>query len=934
VAIAGTGVVGREPELAVVESFVNRLVVPSAMLLEGDAGIGKTTVWEAGVAAARVAGFRVWGCRAVAAETQLPFTAVADLLADELDDALPMLPVPQRRALRTALLIDEPSGPPLDDRAIAAAVLGVLRLACSRVPLLIAIDDVQWLDEPSQTVLEFALRRLRSERVGLLLSRRGTSQEPPLALERSLAPIDVQSVILQPLGPSALYQMIRLRLGTTLPRPVLRRLYSISGGNPFYALEIVRALAGEPAALSATDTLPVPRTLVQLVHERMAALPGETRRLLEIVAALYDRRVATAIELAREERLEGSIDRAVAAGVLVVREGRLDFAHPLLASGVYSSMGPERRREVHRLLAGRDARHEAGTVHRALAAESPAPQVAGELDRAAALARARGAAASAARYAERAAELTPRQQPDDRARRLIAAADHHVVAGDPGRSADMLKGLVARLAPGNLRAEALSLLGWISPGGDLGLGTRLIEQALAEVSDNPRLASIASLRLGVIEGIRGDIDGSVAHRAAAARLAREVGDPALIAQSLSAVGYATGLRDCRIVDASREAVDIERSLPQFLGQYSPSIELGQLLMYDGSTDEARAMLEEALARATSAGDEASRCNCLYRLAVLERRVGNWPRARELSDETRELNAQAGTEQEYASCLAVGALLDAGAGRVHEAREAAQTGLAAAERMGDQVFATHHRGALGFLELSLGDAGAAQAWLTPGTQWLMQRGLREVSIYPAFQHEVDAAIEAGDLGRAELLVSYLERLVVSTGRSWTEAIALRGRGLLLAAAGDLESARGSLVRAVVAHQPVPEPLELGRTLLVLGKLERRAKRKRAARQALSRASSIFAALPAPLWQAKAQEELARLGIRSAPGELTVTEGRIAELAASGMSNPEIAAAIFVSRKTVEANLSKVYRKLGVRSRVELARRLPPPDGRHPSPGGGS
>ena len=926
--------VGREPELAAVRSFVTRLAAPGAVLLEGDAGIGKTTVWEAGVAAAHAAGHCVWRCRAVAAEAQLPFAAVADLLADDLDEALPALPPPQRRALRTALLLEEPSESPLSDRVIAAAALGVVRHACSRAPLLIAIDDVQWLDEPSRTVLEFALRRLRTERVGLLLTRRGAGEEPPLAIGRSLTPVGIQTVSLRPLSLGALHRVIRARVGTALPRPVLRRLYAACGGNPFYALEIARALTGDPAALQMGDALPMPRTLSQLVHERIAALPAENRRLLEIVAALYDRRLTTVFELAHEENLDGSIDEAVAAGVLVAREGRLGFAHPLLASGVYSGMGPERRRAVHRLLADRDVRNEAGTVHRALAAESPAPEVAAELDRSASLARARGAAASAGRYAERAAELTPREQPDDSARRLIAAADHYVVAGDPSSAVALLSGLVERLGPGNVRAEALSLLGWISPGGDLALGARLVQEALAEVSDDPRLASIASLRLGLIEWIRGNLDGSVAHRAAAAELAREAGDPGLVAQTLSAVGYATGLRDCLVVDASREAVEIERSLPQFLGQYSPSIELGQLLMYDGSTDEARATLAGALEQATAAGDEAAQCNCLYRLAVLERRAGNWRRAREFSDETRELNAQAGSEQEYASCLAVGALLDAGTGRVREAREAAQSGLAAAERMDDQAFVAHHRGALGFLELSLGDAGVAQAWLAPGTQWLMGQGLGEVSMYPAFQHEVDAAVEAGDLRRAESLVTYLERLVARTGRSWTEAIALRGRGLLLAADGDLQSARGCLEQAVLAHEPVLEPLELGRTLLTLGKLERRAKRKRAARQALGHAISIFEALPAPLWQANAEKELARLGVRSAPGELTVTEARIAELAGGGMSNPEIAAAIFVSRKTVEANLSKVYRKLGVRSRVELARRLPPPEQMFPLPGGGS
>jgi DNA-binding CsgD family transcriptional regulator len=204
---------------------------------------------------------------------------------------------------------------------------------------------------------------------------------------------------------------------------------------------------------------------------------------------------------------------------------------------------------------------------------------------------------------------------------------------------------------------------------------------------------------------------------------------------------------------------------------------------------------------------------------------------------------------------------------------------------------------------------------------MATGVGEVSIYPAFQYEVDALVAIGRLDRAERVVSHLERLAERTGRTWTTAIARRGRGLLRAAEGDLDGARESMAAALAAHEGCPQPFEHARTLLALGSLERRAKRKRAARDALDAAAEMFARLPAPLWEERARAELARLGLRAAPGELTETEAKIAELAAAGMSNPEIAAAAFVSRKTVEANLSKVYRKLGVRSRVELARRLP-------------
>lgn len=919
---ADATVVGREPELAIVRSFCADRNQPGVLLLEGDAGIGKTVLWEAGLAIASAAGHTVLRCRPAAAEAQLSFAALADLLVDVLDAALPALAVPQRRALEVALLLDDAKGPPPDVRALAGAFLGALRHASSSAPVLVAIDDAQWLDEPSRTVLEFAVRRLGVEPVGVLASRRGTGGEPPLGLGQALAPERVQQLALAPLSMGALHRLVQTRLGMALSRPVLRRLHAESGGNPFYALEIGRALQRRGSTPRSDEPLPVPPTLQQLVQERVTALPDRVRRLLEVVAALYDRRIDRVHELAHEERLDGAIDQAIAAGVLTVADDSVQFSHPLLAAGVYAGMGPERRRDVHRRLAGRDTRNEASTVHLALAAGSPDADVAGDLDASATRARARGAAASAGRYAEQAARLTPPDDVHGWARRTITAADNYIIAGDPARARELLIELIERTGPSQVRAEALSLLAWNAPdGADLGAAARLGEQALAEAAGDLQLEATTRLRLGVIEEIRGNLDASMTHRRIAAELAKRAGDPGLRAGALSALGYAETMRGARVVEASRRAVEIERSLPGFLGQYSPSISLGQVLMYTDALDEARSVLAGALEQATAAGHEDARCTCLFHLADLERRAGNWEPARAFSDETRELNAQAGNEQEYASCLVVGALLDAAMGRVDEGRAAARTGLAAAEQMGDATFAIHHRGILGFIELSLGNAEAAQRWLEPASDVLISRGIGELSIYPAIQNEVDAAVETGMSERAEHLVSHLERLAAVTGRSWTRAMALRGRGLILAADGDVVAASAHLQEALLAHEAIPQPFELARTLLIIGKLERRAKRKRTSREALDRAAAIFDALPAPLWKAKADDELARLGRRSPPGGLTETEAVIAELAATGMTNPEIAAAVFVSRKTVEANLSKVYRKLGVRSRVELARRLP-------------
>jgi DNA-binding CsgD family transcriptional regulator len=247
-------------------------------------------------------------------------------------------------------------------------------------------------------------------------------------------------------------------------------------------------------------------------------------------------------------------------------------------------------------------------------------------------------------------------------------------------------------------------------------------------------------------------------------------------------------------------------------------------------------------------------------------------------------------------------------------------LEIAERIGDQIFAIHHRGVLGLIELTAGDPARAQEWLAPATDALLRQGVAELSIYPAVQYETEALAALGELERLESLTRALEQISTRTKRSWTAAVAHRSRGWLLAALGDLDGARTDFQAALAAHQGSPQRFEKARTLLALGVTERRAKRKRVAKEALEDARALFCALPSPPWQKRAERELGRLGLRAAPEHLTQTELRIAELAATGLTNPEIASAAFVSRKTVEANLTKIYRKLGVRSRVELARGL--------------
>jgi DNA-binding CsgD family transcriptional regulator len=226
-------------------------------------------------------------------------------------------------------------------------------------------------------------------------------------------------------------------------------------------------------------------------------------------------------------------------------------------------------------------------------------------------------------------------------------------------------------------------------------------------------------------------------------------------------------------------------------------------------------------------------------------------------------------------------------------------------------------ALGFAELSAGNHSAAEASLSRAAGLAERIGLAEPAAWRFHANHIETLINLGDLERAEELLTWLERRGRATGRRWTLATAARCRGLLLAAQGDTAGAVQALDEALLHHQHLAMPFELGRTLLITGQIQRRAKRKALARQHLEQALGIFESLPAPTWAARAHAELSRIGLRPpAPLDLTATEERVAALAASGHTNRQVAAALFLSPRTVEANLARVYRKLGVSSRAEL------------------
>ena len=908
------GLLERSSELEALRRLVDETgVQPRAVVLEGEPGIGKTALWRAGVDYARARGLKVLASSPSGSETQLSFSALGDVLGGETE-AIATLPPPQRQALEVALLLDTGTGAVPDERTIAAATLGAIRAIADRDPVLLAMDDVQWLDGPSAAALAYAIRRLDDCPVSLLVGRRlGEPRTQTRSCDDALATREVQSIRLGPLSASALHHLIRARLGAVLPRDVLARVHVTSGGNPFYALELARALERRPEPLDPDSALPVPDTLQGLVHERLGNLPEQTKHLLTAVAALSEPTFAAVEAIG----LAAAIDEAIGTGLLVAEGDRLRLTHPLFASGAYSLVGPRARRVLHRRLANIVGDGEERARHLALAADGPSEDVASVLHQAARQAAARGAIGTAAELAEKAVRLTPVDLVDELAIRRLDAASYQVRRGDTAQARAHLEPLLADGGPTQVRAAALlrlARLGEESPARSLELCERAIREA-----ESDRLCAEAHQLAAEMSMLSGHIPRALEHARTAADLAERAGATPILIESLGTLCHYETCTGAITPGLIERAVELERSAPRPSNNYSPREILGLRLMYGDRLDTARELLEESLVAATELGDELDRHSLLVHLTQLECRAGRLARAAEHAREAAVVNDQTGAWASAATWF-VGGLAAAHLGQVHDARDLGTRGAASAAESGAELFRVLSLWALGFLELSLGNAPEADRRLRSLPEELERMGYANPGVRPVYADAIEARIGVGDL-EVDLVIERLESRGQQLDYPWAIAVAARCRGLLLAARGELAAAVSELERAVAAHERAPQPLERGRTLLALGSAFRRAKRRAEARAALTQALDVFDAIGTPLWAEKAAAELARIpGRTRASGGLTETERRVAELVAQGLSNKEVAAALFVTVRTVEANLSKVYMKLGVRSRTELASRL--------------
>jgi DNA-binding CsgD family transcriptional regulator len=667
---------------------------------------------------------------------------------------------------------------------------------------------------------------------------------------------------------------------------------------------------GREVALRPGRPLPLPPSLGHLIGDRIAAQPQAVRRALAAVAAL-SRPTAGAIGD------EASLAAARDAGLVELQGDELVFTHPLIAAAAYHALAPTERRRLHGQLAEQVADPEERARHLALSVAEPRADVAASLEEAARQAAARGAPDGAAPLMELAVELTPSGQEEDQIRRRFALGDYVKAVGDHLRAQEMFADLVADLPPGPLRARALH--GEAGGTGGVVRSRTLHERALAEAETDAALRADVHVTLSVLKLVEGDLRTARDDARKAVASANATDDHGVRARALGNLGLLDALAGIRHDDPWWQRGLAEEAAAAEPMAYGPRQTYAMALMYADRLDAARQLMLEARRDAIEHGRVNVQSSLDLHLVELECRAGNLEPAREYAEEEYLLALQPGVGQPEGGALYGLALVCTYEGQVNEARRLANEGLVKAESFGDHIFRAQNLAVLGFLELSLGDPAAACSHLEGLADELLATGHAEPSVYPVLPNTIEALIRLGRHDEARRLLDILEQQGRRLDSAWALTQTSRNRALLAAEAGDLAAAIEHLASAVVEHERLPVPFERGRTLLVLGQTLRRAKRWREARDALKEAMAIFERIGTPLWRDRAHAELARTGGRRAQLGLTPTERRVAELVADGLSNKEVAAALFVTVSSVERHLTRIYQKLGVASRVELAGR---------------
>jgi DNA-binding CsgD family transcriptional regulator len=905
-------VVSREPEASAIADFLTSVVAaPRALVIEGEPGIGKTTLWLEGTERARADGFRVMAARPVAAESVLAYASLADMLNDVDPAIMAQLPQPQRVALDRVLRADG-EYVPAEQRAVAAGFLSVVSVLAEDAKVIVAVDDLQWLDSSSRLVIAFTARRLIGQ-VGVLATVRTGDNESPGSWLQLPRPDMVRRITVPPMSVGALHAMISNRLGRTYSRPTMVRIEEASRGNPFYALELAGAIKGrEPN----TD-ISLPDSLRELIRSKIRGGDPDVDDALLAVACLAAPTVGLVAETLGSDPgvVAEQLEEAESRGIIDINGDQLRFSHPIFARGVYNDAAPERRQTMHKRLADVVDEPELRARHMALGSTNGDAGTLDSLDSAAESARVRGAPAAAAELIDLAIGLgggTPR--------RLIQAAAHHFNAGESGRARALLEEAIAQLEPGAVRAEAMGWLGYVRLLDDsFPEAADLLEEALAEAADDPavQVPMLVTISFALLN--MGRLEAALRRVGEAVDKAGTIDRPDLLGQALglrASIGFLRGDGiDEPGMQMALQLDDLEANIPFAL---RPRVHNALMRTCAGDLDWGHEELTSLRRHCIEHGQDGELMLVAFHTVLVDIWRGHFAEASLIAEDTLQLAQQLGGDLPFSVALTCRALLAAYLGRVDEAHTSIEEARAASRRCGSDRLGEWPATALGFLEVSRGNYETALEALTPLVAKVESMPKATEIIAASFIPDVvEAMVALGRLGPAERLVTALERNGSRLQRDWMLAVGARGRGMLLAARGDVSAAVEIVEQAMAAHRRLPMPFECARTQLLLGQLQSRKRSKKASAAAIRQALATFEQLGTSLWAQRARAELGGVEIHTRESNaLSASERRVAELAASGMTNRTIAAAMYISPKTVESNLSRIYAKLGIHSRAEL------------------
>ena len=896
--------------------------LPAGMALLGEAGAGKSTLWRAGMDAAAEAGHLLLRSEPSATETDLSFAGLSDLLTGALPSVAARIPGPQREALEIALLLRPAGDDPPTAHAIALAVLAALRACLSEGPVLIGVDDVQWLDEASRDSLAFAVRRVTDGPLSLLVAARTEAAADPLTAGKPPPARDWHDLLaalptteMLELAPLDMWQIQNL-LPPTISAAQAREVARQSRGNPFWAKEIA-------ATLGSADS-PVPPLARTLTDRLASSLSAGAADALAVVAAAG--RIGVPETLAVLDHVAdpaAALDAAVLAGVVVEAGDRLAVAHPLIGAAAVESLPPGRRMRLYQKLAATSSSPERHAHFAALAAgPGPDETVAAALEAAADAAHGRAANAVAGQFAIQAVDFTPQSDTEALIRRRIRAGELLFLAGDVERSQALLASLdLPRLGTADLERALPLLLDMTELVYGTPAATAITSQAIETAGTEPRRrALLLALASDSVYGIGGRRRAAATEAIDCARAAGAVAAPAehraLINLLIEKVNAGEGLDGSLLERAER----LEAGMPAVRLYDTADLNRGLWSRFVEHLETSRAALQRSIGHASDAGDDFAQVTCLCYLACTEELAGDyaaasaaveaagtiavwhdWPVSPWHLQPRLELLIARGNLDEALS-VADDLLPDADDRPVSSRFVGCLVRGKVAAWRGDPETAAAH------FERAAWCAGQS-AWADPGTRNWVDSLLAE------------AYIPIGRTAEARRIASWLRDMGARQGRPALTGSAALIDALAAAEEGALYVAAEFARAAIAAHRSAPLRLELARSMLILGQIERRRKARSQSRAALRSALELATEMGHQPLLTRIRAELQRAAAARTGNELTATEQRVADLIAGGATNREAAAALFVSVRTVETHVAAIYRKLGVRTRAELARRLP-------------